>query len=54
MQVKIPLSVLGSAAKSGVYVKAADGIDSPKDIMDYYISGKTMPYGRMAYQYGMS
>lgn len=51
MQVKIPFSVLGSGAKKGVYFKIADGVSKPTDIMDYYISGKTMPFGRVSYQY---
>lgn len=51
MQVKIPFSVLGSNAKKGVYFKIADGVSKTTDIMDYYISGKSMPFGRVSYQY---
>ena len=51
MQVKIPFSVLGSNAKKGIYFKVADGVSKTTDIMDYYISGKSMPFGRVSYQY---
>lgn len=52
MQVKVPRTALG--IKEGVnqfYFKFADGIDEPSDIMDYYVSGKSMPMGRLSYRY---
>ena len=52
MQVKLPRSVLGM--EEGVdrfYFKLADGVENPSDIMDYYVSGLSMPMGRLSYQY---
>ena len=51
MQLAVPRSVIGLEGSSEFYFKVADNIASPGDIMDYYVSGKSFPLGRMSYQY---
>ncbi len=52
MQVKVPRASLGIASDvNRFYFKLADGIENPSDIMDYYISGKSLPLGRLSYRY---
>lgn len=34
-----------------LYFKAADSIESESDIMDYYVSGESVPLGRLAFTY---
>ncbi len=52
MQVRVPRSALGlSSDMNRIYFKLADGIDEPSDIMDYYISGKSLPLGRLSFRY---
>ena len=52
MQVKVPRAALGMAADvNRLYFKLADGIDEPADIMDYYVSGKSLPLGRLSFRY---
>lgn len=52
MQVKIPLKLLGGAGKE-LYFKVADDVAEPTDIMNYYVTGKTLPFGRLAYSYSL-
>jgi hypothetical protein len=54
MQIKIPLSVLGNNAKKSIYFKVADNVSAPTDIMSYYTTGKSLPLGRLSYQYNMA
>jgi len=49
MQVKIPRSVFGDQKDKHIYFKIADDIENPYDIMDYYVSGKSFPLGRLSY-----
>ncbi len=52
MQVKVPRAALGMASdENRFYFKLADGIDEPADIMDYYVSGKSLPLGRLSFRY---
>ncbi len=52
MTVKVPKSALGMEENDfEFYFKLADNITEPHEIMDYYISGKSLPLGRMSYQY---
>ena len=52
MQVKVAKAVLGIDAEvNQFYFKFADGIDKPDDIMDYYVSGKSLPMGRLSFRY---
>lgn len=52
MQIKIPKSALGITGNTfSLTFKLADSIEKPSDIMDYYVSGESMPLGRLAYSY---
>lgn len=51
LQVKVPKSALGITGRASIYFKVADGIDHPEDIMDYYVSGRSVPMGRLSYRY---
>ncbi len=52
MTVKIPKSSLGMGKNDyEFYFKLADNITEQIEIMDYYVSGKSLPLGRMSYQY---
>ncbi len=51
LQLKLPKSALGIEGRASVYFKAADGIDRPEDITDYYVSGRSLPMGRLSYRY---
>ena len=51
LQLKIPKTALGISGRASVYFKVADGIDRPDDIMNYYVSGRSVPMGRLSYRY---
>lgn len=51
LQVKIPKSALGIEGDANIYFKVADGIEQPEDIMDYYVSGRSLPMGRLSFRY---
>ncbi len=51
MQVSVPRSVLGLDTASDFYFKVADGVADTDEIMDYYVSGRSMPMGRLSYLY---
>lgn len=52
MQIKIPKKLLGiSGNQYSIFFKLADSIEKPEDMMDYYVSGESMPLGRLAYSY---
>lgn len=52
MQIAIPRAALGLAENDNtLYFKVADSVENPKDIMDYYVTGRCMPMGRWSYQY---
>jgi hypothetical protein len=46
---KSALSIADSSFK--FYFKVADGVQNEKDIMDYYVSGKSVPLGRLSFSY---
>ena len=52
---KIPFKALGIKASGSaayrIYFKVADGVDDPAEIMDYYSGGKSLPMGRLSYEY---
>ena len=50
MQVEIPKSLL-NMENDTFYFKVADSVENIADIMDYYVTGKSMPMGRFSYQY---
>jgi hypothetical protein len=50
LQIQIPRSsIRASSGVSDIYFKVADGIATPSDIMEYYISGSALPMGRLSY-----
>lgn len=52
MQIAIPLDLLGIKGDSfKLYFKCADSIEKESDILDYYVSGDSMPLGRLCYTY---
>lgn len=51
--IKIPLSALGlTGGNCAVEFKVTDNITHPDDIMDYYVSGESVPIGRLSFSYG--
>ncbi len=51
LQVKIPKEALGITGRANIYFKVADGIEHPEDITDYYVSGRSVPMGRLSFRY---
>ncbi len=51
MQVSIPRAALGLENPSDFYFKVADGVVDTDEIMDYYVTGRSMPMGRLSYLY---
>ena len=51
LQVKIPKEALGIEGNANIYFKVADGIEHPDNITDYYVSGRSLPMGRLSYRY---
>jgi hypothetical protein len=55
MQIKIPRKTVGIiSGVDKIYFKVADGVQNPFDIMDYYVSGISLPIGRLSYLYNIS
>ena len=50
MQLAIPKSALNMQSDA-FYFKVADSVENFNDIMDYYVTGRSMPMGRFSYQY---
>lgn len=52
MLLKIPRAAIGLTGENhSLYFKVADAIEQPSDIMDYYVSGKSLPLGRLSFRY---
>ena len=52
MQIRVPRAAIGLGAEENTfYFKVADGVELPNDIMEYYVSGRSLPMGRLSYQY---
>lgn len=51
MVITVPKSAVGLTENNIFYFKFADNITYANDIMDYYVSGKSLPMGRLSYQY---
>ena len=51
MQVSIPRSLIETNEECDIEFKITDNITHPEDVMDYYISGDSMPIGRLHYGY---
>ena len=47
MQLEIPRKNLGLDDDFSIYFKVADSIEKEDDIMDYYVSGESVPLGRL-------
>ena len=54
LQLQVPRASLGlPSGNSGFqcYFKVADGVQNEYDIMDYYVTGKSLPPGRLSHSY---
>ncbi len=51
IQFSVPRKALGLKRNFSIYFKAADSIEKESDIMDYYVSGCSVPMGRMSFSY---
>lgn len=51
MQLEIPRSAVGLEGSNEFYFKVADGVENPTDIMDYYVTGRSLPMGRLSYKF---
>ncbi|MBO4364301.1 MAG: hypothetical protein J5912_07975 [Clostridia bacterium] len=52
LEIRVPREALSiDAGVNSFYFKVADGIEHPDDIMDYYVTGKSFPAGRLSYRY---
>lgn len=51
MQLEIPRKNLGLDDDFSIYFKVADSIEKEDDIMDYYVSGESVPLGRLSFSY---
>ena len=41
----------GAAGNNRIYFKVADGVEDTDEIMNYYITGMSLPMGRLSYEY---
>lgn len=53
MQVKVAKNSIGLKGEKSLYFKVADGVTKSNDIMNYYVTGKSLPLGRLSYQYNL-
>ena len=52
LQIKVPKSAVGiTGSTNSFYFKVTDGIQNASDIMDSYVTGESMPMGRLSYSY---
>ena len=51
MQIAVPRAALGLDTSGDFYFKVADGVSAPAEIMDYYVTGRSLPMGRLSYLY---
>lgn len=51
MQLAIPRDIINTNEDCDIEFKITDNITHPEDVMDYYISGDSMPIGRLRYGY---
>ncbi len=52
MQIKVPFTDLKIEDDTfTIYFKCADGVMKENDIMDYYVTGESLPIGRLSYIY---
>lgn len=53
MQIAIPRAALGLENGGDFYFKVADGVVDTDEIMEYYVTGRSLPMGRLSYLYQM-
>ena len=51
LQVKVSKASIGASGASSFYFKVSDGVDKASDIMNTYITGDSLPMGRLSYKY---
>jgi len=51
MQLAIPRSAVGLQDGNTFYFKVADGVEHQEDIMDYYVTGRSLPMGRLSFKF---
>lgn len=52
MHIAVPRAVLGLSGKDVTFdFKWLDNVQSPGDVMDFYVSGDVAPDGRFSYRY---
>lgn len=53
LQICVPRVALGLEQGGDFYFKVADGVVDSAEIMDYYVTGRSLPVGRLSYLYQM-
>ena len=51
MQIKLPKNLFDVEADFDMHFKVADSVEKEDDILDYYVSGDSVPLGRLSYLY---
>lgn len=51
LMVKVPRVSVGLTDSAEFYFKVADEVANQNDIMDYYVTGRSMPMGHLSYKY---
>ena len=52
MYVAIPRADIGADGNcKSIYFKVSDSVENFRDINDYYVSGKSVPMGRLSFLY---
>lgn len=51
LMVKVPRAAVGLTNSAEFYFKVADDVEHQDDIMDYYVTGRSMPMGHLSYKY---
>lgn len=51
MYITAERAALGLTGSFSLYFKAADSVENPQDISDYYVSGQSVPMGRFSFWY---
>lgn len=51
MQIKLPKNLFDVEADFDMHFKVADSVEKEDDILDYYVSGDSVPMGRLSYLY---
>lgn len=51
MQIKMPKALFGIKDEFDMHFKVADSVENEGDILDYYVSGDSVPMGRLSFLY---